>query len=70
MIYTLQVVIYCGSQINAGIVRDLATGIAKTAPKAFVLVISNPVNSTVPIVVEVFKQHNVFDPKRCGEISC
>ncbi|PAV15801.1 NAD-malate dehydrogenase [Pyrrhoderma noxium] len=51
-------------KINAGIVRDLATGIAKNAPKAFVLVISNPVNSTVPIVVEVFKQHGVFDPKR------
>lgn len=52
-------------QINAGIVRDLATGIATTAPKAFVLVISNPVNSTVPIVAEVFKKHGVFDPKRC-----
>ncbi|KAL9710752.1 hypothetical protein Ac2012v2_006288 [Leucoagaricus gongylophorus] len=51
-------------KINAGIVRDLATGIAATAPKAFVLVISNPVNSTVPIVAEVFKKHNVFDPKR------
>ena len=51
-------------KINAGIVRDLATGIAKTAPKAFVLVISNPVNSTVPIVAEVFKKHGVFDPKR------
>ncbi|GJE92943.1 NAD-malate dehydrogenase [Phanerochaete sordida] len=51
-------------KINAGIVRDLATGIAKAAPKAFVLVISNPVNSTVPIVAEVFKQHGVFDPKR------
>ncbi|PCH43075.1 NAD-malate dehydrogenase [Wolfiporia cocos MD-104 SS10] len=50
--------------INAGIVRDLATGIATTAPKAYVLVVSNPVNSTVPIVVEVFKKHGVFDPKR------
>ncbi|KAG7447343.1 malate dehydrogenase [Guyanagaster necrorhizus] len=50
--------------INAGIVRDLATGIAKHSPKAFVLVISNPVNSTVPIVAEVFKKHGVFDPKR------
>lgn len=60
-------------QINAGIVRDLATGIAKAAPKAFVLVISNPVNSTVPIVAEVFKQHGVFDPKRCvryAQSSC
>jgi malate dehydrogenase len=51
-------------KINAGIVRDLATGIATTAPKAFVLVISNPVNSTVPIVAEVFKKHGVYDPKR------
>ncbi|KAJ7456879.1 NAD-malate dehydrogenase [Mycena latifolia] len=51
-------------KINAGIVKDLATGIATFAPKAFVLVISNPVNSTVPIVVEVFKKHGVYDPKR------
>jgi len=51
-------------KINAGIVKGLATEIANTAPKAFVLVISNPVNSTVPIVAEVFKKHGVFDPKR------
>ncbi|KAK7039199.1 hypothetical protein VNI00_010104 [Paramarasmius palmivorus] len=51
-------------QINAGIVRGLADGIATTCPKAFVLVISNPVNSTVPIVAEVLKGHGVFDPKR------
>ncbi|KAI0747792.1 malate dehydrogenase [Daedaleopsis nitida] len=51
-------------KINAGIVRDLATGIATSAPKAFVLVISNPVNSTVPIVAEVFKKNGVFDPKK------
>jgi len=51
-------------KINAGIIRDLATGIATAAPKAFILVISNPVNSTVPIVAEVLKKHGVFDPKR------
>ncbi|KAJ7686778.1 lactate/malate dehydrogenase [Mycena rosella] len=51
-------------KINGGIVKDLATGIASFAPKAFVLVISNPVNSTVPIVAEVFKKHGVYDPKR------
>jgi len=51
-------------KINAGIVRDLATGIALVSPKALILVISNPVNSTVPIVAEVLKQHGVFDPKR------
>ncbi|KZV84565.1 putative MDH1-malate dehydrogenase precursor, mitochondrial [Exidia glandulosa HHB12029] len=51
-------------KINAGIVRDLAIAIATTCPKAFVLVISNPVNSTVPIVAEILKKHGVFDPKR------
>jgi malate dehydrogenase len=51
-------------KINAGIVRDLAVGAAKFAPKAFICVISNPVNSTVPIVAEVFKQFNVYDPRR------
>ncbi|KAF7373505.1 malate dehydrogenase [Mycena sanguinolenta] len=51
-------------KINGGIVKDLATGIATFCPKAFVLVISNPVNSTVPIVAEVFKHHKVYDPKR------
>ncbi|TFK24866.1 L-malate dehydrogenase [Coprinopsis marcescibilis] len=51
-------------KINAGIVRDLANGIAKSCPNAFVLVISNPVNSTVPIVAEVLKKQGVFNPKR------
>ncbi|KAI8826250.1 lactate/malate dehydrogenase [Fimicolochytrium jonesii] len=51
-------------KINAGIVKTLATAAAKYCPKAFIAVISNPVNSTVPIAAEVFKQHNVYDPKR------
>ncbi|KAI9509893.1 NAD-malate dehydrogenase [Russula earlei] len=51
-------------KINAGIVHDLAQGIAATAPDAFVLVISNPVNSTVPIVAEVYKKLGKFNPKR------
>lgn len=51
-------------KINAGIVRDLIEGVAQYAPKAFVLIISNPVNSTVPIAAEVLKKHNVFNPKK------
>jgi malate dehydrogenase len=51
-------------KINAGIVRDLVTGIAKFCPKAFILIISNPVNSTVPIAAEILKAHKVFDPSR------
>ncbi|KAF5102935.1 hypothetical protein D0Z00_000193 [Geotrichum galactomycetum] len=51
-------------KINAGIVRDLIEGVAKYSPEAFVLIISNPVNSTVPIAAEVLKKHNVFNPKK------
>jgi len=50
--------------INAGIVKTLMTGIAKNCPKAMVAIISNPVNSTVPIAAEVLKAHGVYDPKR------
>ena len=51
-------------KINAGIVKTLVEGIAEFCPKAFVLVISNPVNSTVPIAAEVLKKAGVFDPRR------
>lgn len=51
-------------KINAGIVRDLVKGIAATSPKAYILVISNPVNSTVPIAAEVLKAAGCFDPKK------
>jgi len=49
---------------NASIVKALAEGIAKHAPKAQILVIANPVNSTVPIVAETLKKAGVFDPNR------
>uniref|UniRef100_A0A7N0T4U9 Malate dehydrogenase n=1 Tax=Kalanchoe fedtschenkoi TaxID=63787 RepID=A0A7N0T4U9_KALFE len=50
--------------INAGIVKNLCEGIAKCCPKATVNIISNPVNSTVPIAAEVFKRAGTYDPKR------
>lgn len=49
---------------NASIVRDLAAACAETCPDANLLVISNPVNSTVPICAEVFKARGVYNPKR------
>ncbi|KAG9757425.1 malate dehydrogenase, partial [Aureobasidium melanogenum] len=49
---------------NASIVRDLAKAAAANCPKANILIISNPVNSTVPIAAEVFKAAGVYDPKR------
>lgn len=50
--------------INAGIVRTLCEGVSKCCPNALVALISNPVNSTVPIAAEVFKKAATFDPKR------
>jgi malate dehydrogenase len=50
--------------INAGIVAEIAKTAAKVAPKALHLIISNPVNSTVPIVAEVLKRAGVYDKRR------
>ncbi|KAF7557564.1 hypothetical protein G7Z17_g596 [Cylindrodendrum hubeiense] len=49
---------------NAGIIAELVTGIAKFCPKAFICIITNPVNCTVPIAAEILKQHGVYDPVR------
>jgi malate dehydrogenase len=50
---------------NATIVHKLAKACAKFCPTASILVISNPVNSTVPIVAETLKREgNVFDKRR------
>ncbi|CAI5744158.1 unnamed protein product [Peronospora destructor] len=49
---------------NAGIVQSLAEAAAKHCPNAMMLIIANPVNSTVPIVAETFKKAGVYDPKR------
>lgn len=51
-------------KINAGIVRTLIEGVAKHCPRAIINIISNPVNSTVPIAAEVLKLAGVYDPKR------
>lgn len=50
--------------INASIVRDLIASVGKTAPNATILIISNPVNATVPIAAEVLKKLGVFNPKK------
>merc|ERR1719352_2236500 len=50
--------------INAGIVKNLVMGCAEACPKACILIISNPVNSTVPIAAEVLKSKGVYNPKK------
>lgn len=51
-------------KINAGIVKGLAEAVGKHAPEALLNIISNPVNSTVPIAAETLKKLGVYDPKR------
>ncbi|XP_069684096.1 malate dehydrogenase, mitochondrial [Periplaneta americana] len=54
---------------NASIVRDLAQACAEVCPKALIGIISNPVNSTVPIASEVFQKAGVYDPNRIFGVS-
>ena len=49
---------------NATIVLQLAEKCAEFCPNAHFLIISNPVNSTVPIFSEVLKRHGVYDPQK------
>ncbi|RSL52633.1 hypothetical protein CEP53_008031 [Fusarium sp. AF-6] len=49
---------------NAGIIANLVAGVASYCPKAFISIITNPVNSTLPIAAEVLKKQGVFDPTR------
>lgn len=55
--------------VNAGIVRGLIEAIAKNAPNALIGIITNPVNSTVPIAAEVLKAKGVYNPKRLFGVS-
>ncbi|EGU18168.1 malate dehydrogenase [Vibrio mimicus] len=50
--------------VNAGIVKALAETIAVVCPKACVGIITNPVNTTVPIAAEVLKKAGVYDKRK------
>merc|ERR1711950_104382 len=57
------------SNTNASIVATLAAAAAKVCPDAMVGIISNPVNSTVPIAAEVYKKAGVYNPKKIFGVS-
>lgn len=44
-------------------------GCAEFCPDAFLAIISNPVNSTVPIAAEVLKKHGVYNPKKLAGVT-
>ena len=49
---------------NAGIVKTLVEGCGKYCPDATLAIISNPVNSTVPIAAEVLKAKGKYDARK------
>ncbi|KAF5662017.1 malate dehydrogenase NAD-dependent [Fusarium circinatum] len=49
---------------NASIIRDIFTQVAKTCPEAISCIVTNPVNSTVPVAAETLRAAGVFDPTR------
>ncbi|CAR25803.1 hypothetical protein ZYGR_0A03730 [Zygosaccharomyces rouxii] len=49
-------------KINASIVKGIVTSVAQYAPEARLLIVSNPVNSTVPIAVETLKSMGKLQP--------
>lgn len=55
--------------VNAGIVKNLAAVGAKACPNACWGIITNPVNSTVPIVAETLKKAGVYDRRKVFGIT-
>ena len=43
---------------------SIAKAIATTCPDAFIVVITNPVNSMVPMIAEVLKKRGRFNPRK------
>jgi len=50
--------------VNAGIVKKLVGTGAKACPNACFAIVTNPVNSTVPIAAEVLKAAGVYDKRK------
>ena len=50
--------------MNAGIVKKLIGAGAKACPNACYAIVTNPVNSTVPIAAEVLKAAGVYDKRK------
>ncbi|KAM0231438.1 hypothetical protein ACHAPO_008548 [Fusarium lateritium] len=49
---------------NASIIWDIFAQVAKTCPKAISCVVTNPVNSTVPVAAQALRAAGVFDASR------
>lgn len=54
---------------NASIVANLTQAAAEVCPDAAIAIISNPVNSTVPIASELFKKAGKYNPAKIFGVS-
>ena len=50
--------------MNAGIVKNLISAGTKACPNACYAIVTNPVNSTVPIAAEILKSAGVYDKRK------
>jgi malate dehydrogenase len=50
--------------VNAGVVKTLVEGVAEVCPNACIAIITNPVNTTVPIAAEVLKKAGVYNKNK------
>lgn len=55
--------------MNAGIVKNLITAGTKACPNACYAIVTNPVNSTVPIAAEILKAAGVYDKRKLFGIT-
>lgn len=55
--------------VNASIVANLVSHCAQNCPDAHIAIITNPVNSLVPVACEVMKQYGIFNPRRIMGIT-
>uniref|UniRef100_A0A7S3VRQ4 malate dehydrogenase n=2 Tax=Dunaliella tertiolecta TaxID=3047 RepID=A0A7S3VRQ4_DUNTE len=55
--------------VNAGIVKALVEAASKHCPEAIIQLVTNPVNSTVPIAAEVMKKAGTHNPAKIMGVS-
>ncbi|CAB3220296.1 unnamed protein product [Arctia plantaginis] len=49
---------------NAGLIRDIAKAVARNCPQAILAIVTNPVNSTVPVAAEILRIEGAYDGRR------
>lgn len=50
--------------VNADVIKGLVEEVGRSCPKALVAIVTNPVNSLVPVAAATLKRMGVYDPKR------